>query len=166
MQKQVPTKKRISKLELAKYDTTPLYFYTEKDSLNRVTVLKETGKEIYLVAGRYSKFENDSRLYTPLTDEEKGEVEKQLWTCRIFRAETPCIYFSFQKGPRQPGAVLEGSENDGWRSSMRSIMRMGHATSCSRLTVQRSWRGSTCRTMRPGPRSFFLTDLNMSCRAS
>src|SRR6266540_1764649 len=78
MQKQVPAKKRISKLELAKYDTTPLYFYTEKDSLNRVTVLKEIGKEIYLVTGRYSKFENDSRLYTPLTDEEKGEVEKQL----------------------------------------------------------------------------------------
>ncbi len=56
----------------------PLYFYTEKDTLNRVTVLKEIGKEIYLVAGRYSKFENDSRLYTPLTDAEKGEVEKQL----------------------------------------------------------------------------------------
>ena len=78
IQKQVPAKKRISKLELAKYDTTPLYYYTEKDSLNRVTVLKETGKEIYLVAGRYSKFEDDSRLYTPLTEEEKGEVEKQL----------------------------------------------------------------------------------------
>ncbi len=76
--KQGPEKKRISKLELAKYDSTPLYFYTEKDSLNRVTVLKELGKEIYLVAGRYTKFENDSRLYSALTEEEKGEVEKQL----------------------------------------------------------------------------------------
>ena len=71
-------KKRISKQELGKYDSTPLYFYTEKDSLNRITVLKELGKEIYLVAGRYTKFENDSRVYSPLTDEEKGEVEKQL----------------------------------------------------------------------------------------
>jgi hypothetical protein len=73
-----PEKKRISKPELAKYDPTPLYFYTEKDSLNRVTVLKELGKEIYLVAGRYVKFENDSRAYNALTEEEKGEVEKQL----------------------------------------------------------------------------------------
>ena len=71
-------KKRINKLDLAKYDPTPLYFYTEKDSLNRVTVLKEHGKEIYLVAGRYTKFEDDSRMYSPLSDEEKGEVEKQL----------------------------------------------------------------------------------------
>ena len=76
--KPVIPKKQISKLELAKYDSTPLYYYTEKDSLNRVTVLKEQGKEIYLVAGRYSKFENDSRLYSSLTNEEKGEVEKQL----------------------------------------------------------------------------------------
>ena len=71
-------KKRISKLELAKYDSTPLYFYTEKDSLNRVTVVKEPGKEIYLVIGRYAKFEKDSRVYNLLTDEEKGDVEKQL----------------------------------------------------------------------------------------
>lgn len=71
-------KRRISKAQLVKYDTIPLYFYTEKDGLNRVTVLKESGKEIYLIAGRYAKFENDSRLYTPLTDDEKGEVEKQL----------------------------------------------------------------------------------------
>lgn len=71
-------KKRISKHELAKYDSTPLYFYTEKDSLNRITVLKEPGKEIYLVAGRYTKFEDDARMYSPLTDEEKGEVEKLL----------------------------------------------------------------------------------------
>src|SRR3989454_7111578 len=78
MQKEVPAKKRISKLELAKYDTTPLYFYTEKDSLNRVTVLKETGKEIYLIAGRYSGVEGDARIYTPLTDEEKGKIERNL----------------------------------------------------------------------------------------
>lgn len=71
-------KKKITKPELAKYDSTPLYFYTEKDSLNRITVLKELGKEIYLVAGRYAKFENDSRMYSPLTDGEKSEVEKLL----------------------------------------------------------------------------------------
>ena len=73
-----PEKKRMSKIELGKYDPTPLYFYTEKDSLNRITVLKELGKEIYLIAGRYAMFEKDSRLYSPLTDAEKGEVEKQL----------------------------------------------------------------------------------------
>jgi hypothetical protein len=73
-----PEKKRISKIELGKYDPTPLYFYTEKDSLNRITVLKEIGKEVYLVAGRYAMIERDSRLYSPLTDDEKGEVEKQL----------------------------------------------------------------------------------------
>ncbi len=77
-QKAASEKKRISKQELAKYDTTPLYFYTEKDSLNRVTVLKEMGKEVYLIAGRYTAFEKDSRVYNPLTEEEKGEVEKQL----------------------------------------------------------------------------------------
>ncbi len=75
-------KKAISKLQLAKYDSTPLYYYTEKDTLNRVTVLKEQGKEIYLIVGRYSNFERDSRLYNPLTEEEKGEVEKQLRTGR------------------------------------------------------------------------------------
>ena len=79
-QKPSSPKKRITKLDLAKYEPTPLYFYTEKDGLNRVTVLKEQGKEIYLIAGRYASFENDSdsRVYSPLTDEEKGEVEKQL----------------------------------------------------------------------------------------
>jgi hypothetical protein len=71
-------KKRISKLELAKYDSTPLYYYTEKNLLDRVTVLKEQGKEIYLIAGRYTRFENDSRLYNQLTDDEKGQIEKQL----------------------------------------------------------------------------------------
>ena len=65
-------------MELAKYDSTPLYYYTEKDLLNRVTVLKEQGKEIYLIAGRYTRFENDSRLYNQLTDDEKGQIEKQL----------------------------------------------------------------------------------------
>jgi hypothetical protein len=69
---------RISLAELKKYEPTPLYLYTEKDGLNRVTVLKELGKEIYLIAGRYAAFQNDSRLYTPLTDEEKTEIEKLL----------------------------------------------------------------------------------------
>lgn len=76
--KPAPEKKRISKLELAKYDSTPLYYYTEKNLLDRVTVLKEQGKEIYLVAGRYTRFENDSRVYNQLTDDEKGQIEKQL----------------------------------------------------------------------------------------
>jgi hypothetical protein len=71
-------KNRISLGDLKKYDTTPLYLYTEKDGLNRVTVLKEVGKEIYLVAGRYSSFQGESRLYTPLTNEEKTEIEKLL----------------------------------------------------------------------------------------
>jgi len=71
-------KKRLPKSELGKFDSTPLYFYTEKDGLNRVTVLKESGKEAYLITGRYAKFENDARLNTPLTDEEKAEIEKNL----------------------------------------------------------------------------------------
>ena len=76
--KTIRPRKQIAKSELVKFEPTPLYFYTEKDTLNRVTVLKELGKEVYLVAGRYSKFENDSRVYSPLTEEEKVEVEKLL----------------------------------------------------------------------------------------
>jgi hypothetical protein len=71
-------KRKISLSDLKKYDATPLYLYTEKDGLNRVTVLKELGKEIYLVAGRYSSFQGESRLYNPLTNEEKTEIEKLL----------------------------------------------------------------------------------------
>jgi hypothetical protein len=73
-----PLKKRIAKPDLSKYDSTPLYLYTEKDNLNRVTVLKETAKDIYLIAGRYSGVDANARLYTPLTDEEKGEIERYL----------------------------------------------------------------------------------------
>ena len=71
-------RKRIPKSDIGKFEPTPLYFYTEKDGLNRVTVLKELGKETYLVAGRYSSFANEARLYSPLTEEEKVEVEKLL----------------------------------------------------------------------------------------
>ncbi len=75
----MPTeKKQIAKLDLQKYDFSPLYFYTEKDSLNRITVLKELAKEVYLVAGRYSGASSDARLYTPLSEEEKKEVERLL----------------------------------------------------------------------------------------
>ena len=68
----------VRKVDFQKYDSTPLYLYTEKDSLNRITVLKETGKETYVVAGRYAGVDNDSRLYARLTDEERSEVEKLL----------------------------------------------------------------------------------------
>jgi len=71
-------KKSIAVSELKRYDPTPVYLYTEKDGLNRVTVLKELGKEIYLIAGRYATAQKDSRLYTPLTNEEKTEIEKLL----------------------------------------------------------------------------------------
>lgn len=71
-------KNRVKKVDLQKYDQTPLYFYTEKDSLNRITILKEPAKEVYVVAGRYSGYENDSRVYNRLTDDEKKEVEKLL----------------------------------------------------------------------------------------
>lgn len=70
--------KQLPKTELTKYDYIPVYLYTEKDGLNRITVLKEVGKESYLVAGRYSSFTEESRLYTPLTEEEMKEVEKML----------------------------------------------------------------------------------------
>lgn len=78
MSKLPAAKNHIKKGDLQKYDFTPLYFYTEKDSLNRITVLKEQAKETYLVAGRYSGVDTDSRLYTPLTEDEKKEVEKLL----------------------------------------------------------------------------------------
>ncbi len=38
-------KRMLRKIELAKYDYTPLYLYTEKESLNRNTILKKIGKE-------------------------------------------------------------------------------------------------------------------------
>jgi hypothetical protein len=69
-------KKQLSKKDIQKFDPTPLYLYTEKDSLNRVTILKEANKDAYLIAGRYSGYDNDHRLYTPLTEEERKEVEK------------------------------------------------------------------------------------------
>ncbi len=74
----IVAKNKISLSDLKKYDPTPVYLYTEKDGLNRVSVLKELGKEIYLVAGRYSSFQGESRLYNPLTNEEKAEIEKLL----------------------------------------------------------------------------------------
>ncbi len=73
-----PENKVLFKKELSKYDYVPLYLYTEKDSLNRITVLKETGKEQYLVAGRYAGFNDQARLYTQLTEEERKEMEKLL----------------------------------------------------------------------------------------
>ncbi len=69
-------KKRISKEEITKYDSTPLYLYTAKDQLNRVTVLKELSRDAYLIAGRYSGFSDNHRLYNPLTDEDAQEIEK------------------------------------------------------------------------------------------
>ena len=82
-------KNSLPKKELSRYDSTPLYLYTEKDSLNRITVLKETGKESYLVAGRYAGFDADARLYIPLTEEERKEMEKLL---RI-RSKDATIHF-------------------------------------------------------------------------
>ena len=75
----MPAEKRpLPKKELSKYESIPLYYYTEKDSLNRITILKEAGKETYLVAGRYASVSDDARLYSPLSEEERGEVEKLL----------------------------------------------------------------------------------------
>ncbi len=75
----MPAEKRtLPKKELSKYEYTPLYLYTEKDSLNRITVLKEAGKETYLVAGRYAGTSDEARFYTPLAEEERNEVQKLL----------------------------------------------------------------------------------------
>ncbi len=75
----MPAEKRpLARKDLTKYDSIPIYYYTEKDSLNRITVLKEVGKESYLVAGRYAGVNGDARLYNPLSEEERGEVEKLL----------------------------------------------------------------------------------------
>ena len=70
--------KTLTKKENSKYEYTPTYFYTEKDSLNRITVLKENGKETYLVAGRYAVVSGEARIYAPLTEEEKAEIQKLL----------------------------------------------------------------------------------------
>jgi hypothetical protein len=69
-------KKKLPKKEVQKYDPTPLYLYTAKDALNRVTVLKEISRDAYLIAGRYSGTDADHRLYNPLNEEERAEVEK------------------------------------------------------------------------------------------
>src|SRR2546427_9394353 len=69
-------KKQLSMKDIQKFDPTPLYLYTAKDALNRVTVLKEANKDAYLIAGRYSSSTSDHRLYTPLSEEESKEVEK------------------------------------------------------------------------------------------
>ncbi len=69
-------KKQLSKKDVQKFDSNPLYLYTAKDALNRVTVLKEANKDVYLIAGRYSGYNNDHRLYTPLNKEESEEIEK------------------------------------------------------------------------------------------
>lgn len=71
-------KRVLPRTELSKYDYTPLYLYTEKDSLNRITVLKEVGKESYLVAGRYAGTRTGDRLYNPLAEDEKVEIQKLL----------------------------------------------------------------------------------------
>ena len=70
--------KLLPKIDIKKYDSIPMYMYTEKDGLNRVTVLKETSKENYLVAGRYATSGPEGRFYNPLSDEERAEIERML----------------------------------------------------------------------------------------
>jgi len=69
-------KNRLPKKDVQKYDSTPLYLYTAKDALNRVTVLKELARDAYLIAGRYSGNDIENRLYSPLSKEEGEEIEK------------------------------------------------------------------------------------------
>ena len=69
-------KKQLSLEDVPKFDPNPLYLYTAKDALNRVTVLKEANKDAYLIAGRYSGSNKDHRLYTPLSEEDSKEIEK------------------------------------------------------------------------------------------
>ena len=69
-------KKKLLKKDVQRYDPTPLYLYTAKDALNRVTVLKDLSKDAYLIAGRYSGTDTDNRLYNSLNDEERLEIEK------------------------------------------------------------------------------------------
>jgi hypothetical protein len=70
--------KLLPKPDISKYDSIPMYMYTEKDGLNRVTVLKEASKENYLVAGRYATSGPEGRFYNPLSDEERAEIERML----------------------------------------------------------------------------------------
>lgn len=69
-------KKQLSMKDVQKFDQSPLYLYTAKDALNRVTVLKEANKDAYLIAGRYSGSDKDHRLYNPLNEEDAKEIEK------------------------------------------------------------------------------------------
>jgi hypothetical protein len=69
-------KKQLSMKDVQKFDPSPLYLYTAKDALNRVTVLKEANRDAYLIAGRYSGSDKDHRLYTPLNEEDAKEIEK------------------------------------------------------------------------------------------
>jgi hypothetical protein len=69
-------KKQLSIKDVQKFDPNPLYLYTAKDALNRVTVLKEANRDAYLIAGRYSGADKDHRLYTPLSEEDAKEIEK------------------------------------------------------------------------------------------
>src|SRR2546428_13642261 len=68
--------KLLPRTDITKYDSIPMYMYTEKDGLNRVTVLKETSKEIYLVAGRKATTGPQSRIFKQLIEEERGENER------------------------------------------------------------------------------------------
>src|SRR2546429_1106877 len=74
--------KLLPRTDITKYDSIPMYMYTEKDGLNRVTVLKETSKEIYLVAGRYGTSGPEGGFYNPFTDEGRGGIERVLWGSR------------------------------------------------------------------------------------
>ena len=69
-------KRKLAKKDVPKYDPTPLYLYTARDALNRVTVLKEVARDAYLIAGRYTGTDADHRLYNPLNEEERVEIEK------------------------------------------------------------------------------------------
>jgi hypothetical protein len=75
-------KKQLSMKDVQKFDPSPLYLYTAKDALNRVTVLKEANRDAYLIAGRYSGSDKDYRLYTPLNEEDAKEIEKLVRTGR------------------------------------------------------------------------------------
>src|SRR5439155_37269 len=73
-------KKHLSKKDVQKFDPSPLYLYTAKDALNRVTVLKEANKDAYLIPGRFGE-RRVEKIYC---------FHYQNGTCRkLFEVESP-----------------------------------------------------------------------------
>src|SRR3989441_9658873 len=74
-------KKQLSMKDIQKFDPTPLYLYTARDALNRVTVLKEANKDAYLIRSEEHTSELQSLAYLVcrlLLEKKKKKIKSQL----------------------------------------------------------------------------------------